>query len=296
MTFLWTAPDGDAFPCEEWTVGGPVRGVLVCVHGMGGCAADFRVLAESTVRAGFPTFSLNLRGQGNDPRPARRGNFLDLPVLASDIEAFADMARARFPGAPVFFCGESLGALLVSWMLTEKPDLPPIRGAIFSAPVIELKTPSPPAVRWALRLLATVTPGLRFYPAWFVSGKTEPLRITRDEEHARWFRSSPHFIRAFSFRFLFALGQLMDTTRTLAGKLTVPSLVLAGGQDVFLRPEQIRAWFDDIAAGDKTFLLYPGAYHVLWNDLDRALVVADIVAWLQNHAPVPCLPAEEIRR
>lgn len=295
MTFPWTAPDGEVFPCEEWLARGPVRGVVVCVHGMGGSAADFRVLAEALAAAGFAALALNLRGQGTDPRVGRRGGFLDLPVLAEDIDTFARTVRDRFPGVPVYFCGESLGALLVAWVLAEKPDPVPVEGVIFSAPVVELKKPTAPSVRLALRVLARVTPHLRFSPAWFVSGKTEPLRITRDEEHARWFRNSPHYIRAYTFRFLAALGDLMDSSRALARKITVPCLVLAGGQDVFLRPEQVRAWFDHLASGDKSFRLYPEAHHVLWNDLDRALVVADIVAWLRDRTPAADAPERASR-
>ena len=69
--------------------------------------------------------------------------------------------------------------------------------------------------------------------------------------------------------------------------MKTPCLVLAAGKDVFLRPEQVRAWFDQLAASDKTFRLYPEAYHLLWNDWDKDLVMADIVSWMNEHSVVP---------
>ena len=51
MTFDWTAPDGELFPCEEWKAESGPRGVLVCVHGLSGAATDFSALAGAAVLA-----------------------------------------------------------------------------------------------------------------------------------------------------------------------------------------------------------------------------------------------------
>ena len=284
MTFDWTAPDGELFPCEEWKAESGPRGVLVCVHGLSGAATDFSALAGAAAQEGFASLAMNLRGQGLDPRAARRGAFLDLPVLANDVAAFTRLAQTRFPGLPLFLCGESMGALIVSWTIVHGKLDVPIRGLLFSAPVVELKKPSPWHLRLALRVLAVAAPNVRFYPAWFVSGKTGPLRVTRDEEHSRRVRSSPYFLRAYTVRFLQAFGELMDESRALAAHVRVPSLVLAAGQDVFIRPGQVRGWFDSLAAEEKTFRLYPEAYHLLWNDFDREIVLRDIQEWLGPRA------------
>lgn len=284
MTLEWQAPDGEKFPAEEWPADGNPRAVLMCVHGMGGAASDFIALAEAATRKGYACFAPNLRGQGLDPQARRRGAFLDLPVLSRDIEAFAKMAHSRFPDLPFFLCGESMGALVVSWVLSHGALDVPLRGVFFSVPVVDLIKPTPWAVRQMVRLLALATPEVRFYPSWFVSGKTAPLRVTRDEEHAQSVRSSDHAIRAFSLRALNQLGNLMESRETLAAGVKVPTLVLAAGKDVYLRPEQVREWFDRIAAKDKTFRLYPDAYHLLWNDWDREQVLGDILGWLDDRA------------
>lgn len=284
MQFPWTAPDGETFPCEEWRPAGSCRALLIGVHGLGGAGTDFETLGETLSRQGIACLAQNLRGQGNDPRAARRGAFLDLEALARDINAFIDYARARFPGVPFFVCGESLGALIVSWMLAKRRMAPPPRGVIFSAPVVELMKPTPAPVRTAVRVLALALPHVRFSPSWFVSGKTAPLRVTRDEEHAQAVRSSSHAIRVFTFRVLNRIGNLIEQSASVAGGLTVPTLALAGGRDVYLRPEQIKAWFDRIPAEDKTYLLYPEAFHLLWNDWDKEQVMGDILAWIDARA------------
>ncbi len=286
MHFNWKAPDNVIFPCERWVPQGKSRGTLVCVHGLSGAATDFHTLGEFIHKAGLSCFALNLRGQGSDPHRPRRGAVLDLEHISRDISAFADAMHSRQNGTPLWVCGESLGALILAWMLSGGRFQHPVCGAILSVPVVDLMKPTPWIVRQAVRALAAVVPSVRFFPSWFVSGKLEPLRVTRDEEHEQRVRNAPHYITAFTFRFLRQLGHLIDSSGEVADKMKTPCLVLAAGQDVFLRPEQIKAWFDRLAASDKTFRLYQDAYHLLWNDWDKDLVLADILDWLNDRSAV----------
>lgn len=289
MQFAWTAPDGDVFPCEMWTPPGPARGVLVCVHGMGGSADEFAPLAEMATSAGFSSYGLNLRGQGHDPQVTRRGHYLDVPAMCDEIAAFAREVTSRHAGQPVFLCGESMGALLVSRAVASRHIT--VDGVILSAPVVALQRDTPPSVREALRWAARLLPRMRFQHSWLVSGKKETLPVTRDVEYLKRIRSAPHAIKAFSFHFLNAMGDLISSSAMAAREMTVPCLVLAAGHDVFLRADQVETWFQEIAAADKTFRLYPEAYHCLWNDWEREKVLHDIADWLEAHLPGKATPA-----
>lgn len=285
MAISFTARDGAEFAVEEWAGSRP-EAILVCAHGMGGAAGDFAPLGEAAAKAGFGCYAMNLRGQGSDPVPARRGAWLDAEALGAEVAEFAESRRRRHGDVPVFFCGESMGALVVARLLAG-PALPfPVAGAVFSVPVVQLKRPTSPVVRWLVRGLAATVPGVRFWPSWFVTGKSAPLRVTRDEAHAAKVRAAPHHLRAFTFRFLHNLGRLIESSDVLAAQIRVPSLVLAAGQDVFLTPEQVLRWFEKIPAADKTFLLYPEAFHLLWNDWDSEHVLRDVMAWLDARAAV----------
>jgi acylglycerol lipase len=284
MEFLWTAPDGLVFPGERWEPAGPARGVLIYLHGMSGAATDFHALATPVADAGLAGFAMNLRGQGHDPVTRRRGTELDLIQLEQDIVAFAEAAIAEYPGLPVFWCGESMGSLVLMHLLTSPSFDIPVAGAIFSSPVVALRQQTPPVIRKALGLLARMAPRFRLYPGWFVNGHSEPLRVTRDEDHRAKIRASSHFIEAFSLGFLDSLGTLIESSPRLAARVQAPSLVLAAGQDVFIEAQQIKEWFDLLGAKDKTLYTYPDAFHCLWNDFDRELVIADIIGWFETRA------------
>jgi acylglycerol lipase len=280
----WGAVDGTPLPVRRWHPDGLPAGVMVCVHGLGGAVTDFDALAGRMAACGLVCAAPTVRGQGMDPDPRRRGSWMDPDGIGADIAAFVDECRRAFPGVPVFLCGESLGGLLCARCLA-RGTLGEIAGAVFAAPVVTLARTPPPGVRLALRVLARVLPRGRLRPGWLVTGRSKAPRISRDDGWIARQRGSAHWIDAFSFAALDAVGRLMEEMPCVAPGVRVPSLVLAAGADVFIRPDQIRAWFDGLGAGDKTFLEYPSACHVLWNDWDRERVLGDISAWLQARLP-----------
>jgi acylglycerol lipase len=290
MQFAWTAPDGEIFPCEKWEPAGSPRAVLVCVHGMGGAADEFTPLAQRATASGLSCYGLNLRGQGHDPRPDRRGHYLDVPAMCDEIAAFAREVTIRNSGLPVFLCGESMGALLVCRAVASRHIA--VEGVILSAPVVALRRPTPTPVRTALRWAARLLPRMRFRHSWLVSGKKETLPVTRDTEYLKRIRSAPHAIRAFTFHFLNAMGELITSCGEAARGLTVPCLVLAAGHDVYLTADQVEEWFRKIASSDKTLRVYPDAYHCLWNDFDRDTVLQDIATWLEARLPAAAPAAD----
>ena len=286
MTFPWQAADGEVFSGEQWTPPSSLRGRLICIHGLGGAATDFTSLGEATAARGFSAFAPNLRGQGCDPEEKRRGRFLEPNVLARDLTDFVTALPAST--APVVLCGESLGALLVAWALSQRPFPFPLAGVILSVPVVDLKKPTPALGRALIRALARIVPTLPLNATRFVTPRSEAPwedNLTRDQAHVEYLRSAPHRIRRFSVSTLNALGNLMDARATLAAGLQVPTLVLAAGEDIYIAPTQVKAWFDQIAAEDKTFRLYPEARHLLWNDFDREQVIADILSWMEARCP-----------
>ncbi|MEX1119347.1 MAG: alpha/beta fold hydrolase [Terrimicrobiaceae bacterium] len=282
MDFEWQAPDGTSFPAKCWGDAAKASAVIVFVHGLGGAISDFDSLASHLATKGFVGYAATVRGQGQDPSERRRGTSLDPRGIANDLSAFA--RENHQPGKPFFLCGESLGALLVAWSLANDVPLPSTDGVIFSVPVVTLSRETPGIVRLALRWAARVIPRARLKPSWFVSGTNRMPQTSRDEEWLALQRTGPQHIGAFSFSVLDGMGRLMEIMPHCAQKIQTRSLVLAAGKDIFIRTDQVKGWYDLLPAEDKTFLEYPEAYHVLWNDFDRETVIQDIHTWLAESA------------
>jgi len=67
-------------------------------------------------------------------------------------------------------------------------------------------------------------------------------------------------------------------------KLTLPILLCHGDKDIVTSHLASRRFIDAIASKDKTYKEYPGSYHEIHNDLDRAQVIKDCIDWLSAHA------------
>jgi len=111
--YNFTAPIADGSTAQiNWVEAGPVDGrLVVCVHGLTGCARDFDWLALSLAEDGYRVASIDLPGRGqsdrlNDPKGYCYKEYLNV------LEAWLNHLGAG-AGKPVYsWIGTSLGGLL----------------------------------------------------------------------------------------------------------------------------------------------------------------------------------------
>ena len=281
MRIRWKSHEGEHRDAHRWRKGNS-RAVVACIHGMSGSGEQFAPLPQNM--DGISFYALDLRGQGSDPVKERRGMLLDLDNQLRDIDLFLAAVAAEHPGESLFLMGESMGALLsaayaAEYTLNKKLQ---VNGLILSVPVVELAKPVPGVLRRILRFAAKAAPKARLSPGVFVKSKSLAPKITRDQAYQDSLREKPHHISDFTLRFLVELGDLIEKSQHYAPQIALPTLVLAAGQDCFVRPEQIATWFEKIPEGDKTLHTYAEAYHLLWHDWDKQIVMRDIHRWITD--------------
>jgi alpha-beta hydrolase superfamily lysophospholipase len=66
-------------------------------------------------------------------------------------------------------------------------------------------------------------------------------------------------------------------------QITLPVLILHGTADKATKPSGSKRFFDLSRSNDKTLKLYEGHAHDLLNDVDKEVVLGDIVEWLDDH-------------
>jgi acylglycerol lipase len=281
----WTAPDGEVFSYSLWEPEAPCRAVIVAVHGLSGAALDYEPLGRHFARHGFVTFAPELRGQGNDPRPERRGDLKSLEEWFSDLQALLDLVRSRHPSTPIFCYGESMGAALLTRFLAREKARHDVAGLILASPVIAL--PRRPAW-WQValfRALLALAPLLRIDVRKLArSRKNDVVHIvTRDEAHRRWFETASHKLDRFTVRFFGRLLELIDGCAAAAERIRLPVLVLYAANDLFIQPRLVEDFVHRLGSRDKESFLFPESYHLLLHDLDRAEVLGKIEVWLSAH-------------
>jgi alpha-beta hydrolase superfamily lysophospholipase len=70
---------------------------------------------------------------------------------------------------------------------------------------------------------------------------------------------------------------------SVAGRITIPALIMHGGDDRLVLPYASRKLYEAIASTDKTLKIYEGLRHEIFNEVERDKVLSDVVEWLNKH-------------
>lgn len=283
----WTAPDGAAFTYSAWGAnlksGQNPRAVVVAVHGLSGAALDYEPLGAHLAQHGIITFALELRGQGNDPVPDRRGDLEKFEDWFTDLSAFFALIRQRHPGTHTFYYGESMGAAILTRFVAQAQASEQPTGLVLASPVVVVPNNPSPWKKLVFHFFVFLTPKRRIEVAKYTDRKDEedPSKwVTRNAAHREWFKNAPHRITSFTFRFFKNLFDLIGGCFDAAPRITVPVLVVYAAHDVFIPPATVEKFFAQIGSHEKELAFFPDSYHLLLHDHDRDEALKKIEAWL----------------
>ena len=282
----WTAPDGETFSYSLWGAdiagGERPRAVIVAVHGLSGAALDYEPLGSHLAKHGVVTFAPELRGQGNDPQPERRGDLARIEDWFADLTAFFSLVRSHHPDTPIYYYGESMGAALLTRFVAQAGavDLP--AGLVLASPVVEIAAKPTWWQELVFRFFLWLRPTHRIDVRVYTKrNNDDPANwVTRDEEHRRWFEGAPHHIECFTVRFFKCLRDLIGGCFAAAPRITVPVLVLYAANDVFIKPARVEQFFTLLGSREKELHFFPESYHLLLHDHDKDDALERIETWL----------------
>ena len=281
----WAARDGKVLPFTRWpSQTTPPHAVLICIHGLSGAASDFWPIGDSFPHHGFTVYGLQLRGQGNDPDLARRGDIRSRKQWLDDLEDFTALVNRRHRGLPVFWYGESLGALIaVHAAAEENPQVAP-QGIILSSPVVELR----PSLQLnllknvALRFLLNFLPGQRI--SLETLGNAE-VQVTSHSTHRGQMQHTAHYVPTFTLRLFAEIEQLIKQAPAAAARLHIPLLILYTPHDPLVSQEAVETFYAKIPSPLKSKSFFPQSYHLILHDSERARALQTVRAWLQARQP-----------
>jgi alpha-beta hydrolase superfamily lysophospholipase len=288
----WTAPDGERFSYSIWggalPTGDEPRAVIIAVHGLSGAALDYEPLGSHMARHGAMTYALELRGQGNDPLPQRRGDLESLQDWYADLSAFFSFVRSRHSAALFYYYGESMGAALLTRFLAQaKPDEQPL-GLVLASPVVEIRHKPTWWQDLVFRFMYWSAKLHRINVGKYTKRTNDDHSnwVTRDLAHRDWFATAPHRVTHFTVRFFACLRELIEGCFDAAPQVTVPVLVIYAGHDVYITADRVEAFFEQLGSKEKKLTLFPESYHLLLHDYDRDAALARIEEWLLGRIEV----------
>ena len=298
----WRSYDGKEMPwrAHEVPAGTPLRAVLITLHGLSGAASDFWMLNDSLPQRGIAACGLELRGMGNDPDLKKRGDIPAAGVWETDLFTFHNLVRARHPGVPIYWYGESLGSLIALHTLADLMSdrglhLRPA-GLMFSSPVAGFKMKPGPLKHFAIHAAMTLMPWKKVNLEKLAGVKDEDIHVTAYTTHEAQMAATPHHVPEFTLRLLREIAAMARTNPAALRGVKEPLLVLATPNDVISSREQVQEYFDAVPSGDKTIRWYEKSYHLLLHDVQRDEVLHDVTAWLESRITGKSLAAASGRR
>jgi acylglycerol lipase len=296
----WKAPDGETFSYSLWATELPPeespRAVVVAVHGLSGAALDYEPLGRHLAKHGVVTFAPELRGQGNDPVPERRGDLERIEDWFADLSAFFALVRARHPGAPIYYYGESMGAALLTRFVAQAGKIDQPTGLVLASPVVEIAAKP---TWWQEQLFRFFLWGASTHridvSEYTKRTNDDPSNwVTRDEAHRRWFETASHKVSLFTVRFFNCLRQLIGGCFDAAPRITVPVLVIYAAHDVYIKPARVEQFFARLGSREKEIRFFPESYHLLLHDFDKAQALEQIEMWLLKRIDVDLKVHEQV--
>lgn len=266
--------DGLRLFWRGWLPAGP-RAVLVIVHGLAEHSGRYGPTAAYFSERGFAVFAFDHRGHGQSP--GRRGHVGSFGEFRWDLAAMLAEARARVPGAPVFLLGHSQGGLVVLDHVLDDPR--GLAGAVVTSPLLGVH-PAQRAPAWLAllaRALSVVWPTVPF------PNRIDPACLSRDTAVGAAYMADPLVSHAVSPRWFTSVNKAMARVHEAAPRLTLPTLLLAAGEDRIVDAERSAQF---AARAPKTlveFVRWEGLRHEMLNEPEREQVWGRVESWLRAH-------------
>ncbi|MCB1706288.1 MAG: lysophospholipase [Halioglobus sp.] len=273
----FTGAGGRSIYYQCWEPQATPRAVLLLVHGAGEHSGRYRSLAQFFAGHNFAVAALDHNGHGySEGVPGHVTKFED---YLHDLGVFHRQVVERFNGLPIVLIGHSMGGLIASlYLLRHQLEFV---AAVLSGPAIKTDPEPGPLQMTLLRLLACITPRLRML-------RLDAQGVSRDTTVVRDYVEDPLvFHGKMSARMLRELFAGMQAIQTGAAGITLPMLILHGGDDAMTAPEGSRFLYRHIGSSDKTLKIYPGLYHEIFNEPERAEVLADVLSWCETRLGKP---------
>lgn len=265
-----TARDGLRLFARE-RVRADARANLAFIHGFAEHSGRYGHTFEHFLDKGFSCFGIDVRGHGKSD--GRRGHVERFEHYFLDVDALLARVKATAPQLPTVIVGHSHGGLIsLLYALREKPG---VVAYVLSAPFLKLKLQVPAWKTGMAGLLSHV------WPALPMGNELDPADLMRDPEMIAAHRADPLVLHVATPRWFTEATNAQRSVFSAASQLRQPLLLLQGSADRAVDAEATRHLFQLAGSKDKTLKWYPGLFHELFNEPERASVFADMESWLE---------------
>ncbi len=249
------------------------QGSVVIVHGFGEHSGRYEPLAHALCARQFAVYAADHRGHGHSE--GKRGHIDRFDELIDDLDRMIDLALMFDQKPRLFLIGHSGGGLIAVRYASRYQHR--IQGLVLSSPLFGIALPIPRPKLLIGRFLAKIL------PRFTMRSGVDPSTVSHDAELVARYADDPLVHDRISMRFYEEISHAINRATHDAQTLTVPTLTLQAGDDRVVSSKAAHQWYAALTARDKTWKLYNGWYHELFNEVGRAEVYREVVQWIVQH-------------
>ena len=275
--------DGIDLPLRSWLPWkGPAQAVILALHGFNDYSKGMAIPGKGLARRGFAVFAYDQRGFGETPE---RGVWAGSDRMIADLKTATLLLRRAYPGLPVYWLGESMGAA-VMMAAAVGPDPVPVDGMILAAPAVWGWQTQSAFNRAVLDEAAHLVPWMTVVPTGLrlqaSSNRRALIDLGRDDL----------VIHRTRVDAAYGLVDLMTRAYDAMPELRTPRhLLLYGGEEAILNTGAValsQKQLPKLPPEIQRIARYPRGYHLILRDLDAPRVFDDIASWIRDPAaPLP---------
>jgi alpha-beta hydrolase superfamily lysophospholipase len=256
---VWEPDDGDC------------RGVVVLCHGYAEHARRYDHVAKRFGESGLAVYALDLRGHGRSG--GKRVFLRDISEYTDDFHTLVGIAAGEYPELKRVVLGHSMGGGVVFAYGVEHPD--DYAAMVLSGPAVAAQDGVSPVMVAVAKTLGKILPGLPVeqLPADAVSRDPAVVAAYENDPLVHHGKLPAGIARA-----LIDVGETMPLR---AAALTAPLLVVHGEADKLIPVEGSRHLMERVGSEDAHLKVYPGLYHEVFNEPERAVVLDDVASWIE---------------
>ena len=255
---------------DVWTPDTPPRAAVVLSHGLGEYARRYDHVAQCFGDAGLVTYALDHRGHGRSD--GKRMLVRDISEYTGDFDTLVGIASREHPGLKCIVLGHSMGGGIVFAYGVERPDNYDMM--VLSAPAVAAQELVSPLMTIAAKVLGVLMPGLPVQELDVEAISRDPAVVAAYNEDPLVYHGR---VPAGVGRALLEVGETMPQR---APALTAPLLVVHGDADRLIPVDGSRRLVECVGSTDVELKVYPGLYHEVFNEPERAQVLGDVVSWI----------------
>ena len=276
----------DNLVLQDWPLhaGGPIRGQVLLVHGLGEHIGNYTELANQLNHWGFAVRGYDQYGHGESS--GERGDVPDEDRLMRDLATVIDDTRAVMDDRlPLILLGQGMGALVAARLVSRK--LRRVEGLVMSSPALSVcsRIAQAPLLR-AMALVAA---------HWPIESRAIAEDMTHDLQAIEAWRKDRLRHECLTARLAHFIVKHGEEVLARAPRWKLPTLLLYAGRDKLVFSVGSERFARLTPADVVQAHHFPMHFHALLHELDRQPVYEAMRQWLCARHPQIMLNQAPVR-